>query len=148
MLNTIMILLSAFSLAGCASTFPIQGRYKNPSNPFDGNVTFNSTTKTGTLAFTTLSGITCSGQYVVTTKIKSQGEFKCDNGELGTFTVSAGAGDGRGHGFGKSNDGETFVFRFGQSMKGNCADCHNASSPLVGVDNSQQRKGAVLDRLF
>ena len=122
MLNKLIILLVVFSLVGCTSTYPVQGRYKTPNDPFDGNVSFNSTTKTGTLAFTTASGIKCSGHYIITSKEKGSGSFKCDNDESGTLFVSAGIG--RGFGSGTLDNGETFTFKFGQSMKGNCADCH------------------------
>ncbi len=145
MANKVMVLLVAIILAGCASsTFPVQGIYKKPADSFNGEVTINPITRIGTLAFTTVSGITCSGRYGVSSKFKSTGEFICNNNEYGTFTVSA--ADGRGHGVGKLNGGKTFVFRFGESMTGNCADCHNKYGNTDDFEVVQ--KYTVLDRLF
>ncbi len=113
MLKKMVILLVAFLLAGCASTFSVKGTLRNSVDKFNGEIN-NRFDKSGTFTFTSLSGITCSGEFKFFYKGNGAGECKCGDGRSGTFMLSAGSYDGQGYGYGKLSDGEEFIFQVGK----------------------------------
>ena len=109
-MKILFIYICGFVLAGCSLTLPVDGSLRRSADLFLGEATGYSD-KTGILSVTTLSGKKCTGDFKYLTDKTGDGNFKCDDGRFGKFLFTSSGYNGNG--FGKLNDGEEFVFRFG-----------------------------------
>lgn len=109
-MKTMAIVLAVFFTTGCSMTLPVDGKLRRSDDRFLGEAT-GYLDRTGILAVTTLSGKKCSGEFKYLTSNTGEGDFRCDDGRNGKFLFNS-VGN-KGNGFGKLNDGEEFIFYFG-----------------------------------
>jgi hypothetical protein len=72
----------------------VRGAIEGPagSETFTGTARGSVIDKSGTLAFTTNTGVACSGRFVYLTDRYARGTFDCGNGQGGPFDLTR-AGD-------------------------------------------------------
>lgn len=102
--------IAALALSACSLTLPVDGKFRHSDDRFIGEAT-GYMDRTGVLSVTTLSGKKCFGDFKYLTSTTGDGNFNCDDGRYGKFLFNS-IGN-RGNGFGKLNDGEEFLFSFG-----------------------------------
>ena len=113
----------ALSLSACTFTHPVKGVVENKAHErFLGTATASLLEDNASIDITTDTGATCSGVYPRPKStgggVSASGKFTCSDGRVGHFTFS-GTMHG-GDGFGKLNNGQKFIFKYGDS--GSAAD--------------------------
>jgi hypothetical protein len=81
-MNRMLLLIPVIALAGCSPSLPVHGQISDGSS-FTGQLTGDK------VAFTSTSGLSCSGTVSFDTQASGTGALTCSNGQSGAFTWTA-----------------------------------------------------------